>query len=436
MNTSKAQIGWFRRLLRNTFRLVVILGISLAIFVGWNYYKWRDISALQDFASMDELGVMISDIVEDENVPGLAVSIVADGQVVWSDGFGFANIATQLPVTPDTPFLIGSVSKIYTGIGVMQAVEAGHLALDADINTYLPFGVENPKIEGETITLRNLATHTSGIVNNVKTSNGAHVIGDTAVSLAEYLEDNLNADGKSYDAEKNFTPTTPGSSFSYSNAGLSLAGGLVGAATGTPLDVYTQASIFDALEMHNTGWHLSDFADQSKIATPYNQSFWFWVIGEEYVKGNPRSQEKTAFGTRGFEQTTSPSYPMGGLRSSVNDQGKFLAAIMNGGELDGVRIIKTETLNTMFTPQITNVEINDGEVETQGLFWARDFDGYWGHTGGGIGANNIIFFDRETNFGGVISLNLGATLKSLAVRQRVLHQIMNHQDKIRAMIAN
>jgi CubicO group peptidase (beta-lactamase class C family) len=435
MNTSETQFGWFRRFLRNTFHLIAVLGVSLVILVGWNYYKWRDISALRDFSSMDELGQMIADFVADENVPGLAVSIVSDGQIVWSQGFGFANIATQKPVTPDTPFLIGSVSKIYTGIGVMQVVEAGHLSLDTDINAYLPFNVDNPQIDGETITLRNLATHTSGIVNNDNAANAAYVIGDTTVSLADYLEHNLTANGNSYDAEANFTPTTPGSAFSYSNIGLSLAGGLVGAATGTPLDVYTQASIFDALGMNNTNWHLSDFVDQSQIATPYNQSFWFWVLGEEYLKGNPRSSEKTAFGTRGFEHITSPSYPMGGLRSSVNDQGKFLAAIMNGGELDGVRIIKSETLDTMFTPQIEGVEIDDGEVKTQGLFWAQDQDGYWGHTGGDIGANNIMFFDRETGFGGVISLNLGPTLKSLAVRQRVLHQIMNNQDRIRAMIA-
>lgn len=423
----------FRRFIRYTFALVGVLVISLAAFVGWNYYKWSDISALEDFASMDELDLMISDLIAGENVPGLAVAIVSDGQVVWSEGFGFANIANQTPVTADTPFMIGSIAKIYTGIGVMQVVEDGLLSLDSDINEYLSFSVENPKVEGETITLRDLATHTSGIVNNDLMENATYVIGDTTALLTDYLRDNLDAEGKSYDADVNFTPTMPSTAFSYSNIGISLAGELVGEVTGTPLNAYTQASIFDVLGMENTGWFLSDFADPTEIATPYNQSQWPWVTGEEKLKGNPRSPEQTVFGTRAFQHITSPSYPMGGLRSTVNDQGKFLAAIMNGGEYNGKRIIKSETLDLMFTPQIPGVKIDDSEVETQGVFWAKDFDGYWGHTGGDIGANNIIFFDRETNFGGVISLNLGATLKSLAVRQRLLHQIMENQDQIRAL---
>lgn len=418
-----------------SFKTVGALLLALGLLVGWVYYKWTDISEQQAFSTMEELDDMIAELVDEEGVPGLAVAIVVDGDVAWSNGFGYADLAAQTPITADTPFLIGSVSKIYTGIGVMQAVESGHLSLDTDINTYLPFGVNNPKIDNETITLRDLATHTSGIVNNDSTANAAYVIGDTNVTLADYLQDNLDVNGKSYDAEVNFTPTMPGEVFSYSNIGTSLAGGLVGAATGTPLDAYTQASIFDALGMHNTGWHLADFADQSLIAKPYNQSYWPWVIGEEYFKSNPRSSEKTPFGTRGYEHITSPSYPMGGLRSSVNDQGKFLAAIMNGGELNGVRIIKAETLDAMFTPQIVGVETNDDDVAVQGLFWAQDSEGYWGHTGGDIGANNIIFFDPKTGFGGVISLNLGATFKSLAVRQRVLHQIMNNQEIIRALIA-
>lgn len=436
MDYSTSNQGGFKRVIKYTAILIGVFAMSLAALAGWNYYKWSDISMLQNFASMDDLDLMISNLVVDENVPGLAVAIVSDGQIVWSKGYGFANIANGIPVTPDTPFLIGSVSKIYTGIGVMQAVEAGQLSLDTDINTYLSFSVENPQIEGETITLRDLATHTSGIVNNDKTTNAAYEIGDTTVSLTEYLQDSLNANGSSYDVHMNFTPTTPGTAFSYSNIGLSLAGELVGTATGTPLDAYTQASIFDALNMQNTGWHLSDFDDQTNIATPYNQSLWHWVIGEEYLKGNPRSTENTTFGNRGFMHITSPSYPMGGLRSSVNDQGRFLATIMNGGEYNGTRIIDSETLDLMFSPQISGVKIDDFEIEAQGLFWARNFDGYWGHTGGDIGANSIMFFDRKTNFGGVISMNLGPTLKSLAVRQRVLHQIMDYQDQIRTLVGN
>lgn len=424
-----------KKIAKTFLKIVGVLVLAFGLFAGWMFYKWNDVSEMEEFSSMQELDTMIADLVESENVPGLAVAIVVDGNVAWSGGYGFVNIAAQTPVTPDTPFLVGSVSKVYTAIGLMQAIEAGHLSLDTDINEYLSFTVDNPNIDGETITARHLATHTSGIIDSGSAANSAYVIGDTSTSLTDYLANSLGDTGNAYDDGVNFTPNLPGSSFSYSNIGSSLAGELVGAVTGVPLDKYTQKSIFDVLGMTNTGWRLRDFDDPSLIATPYGQSYWPWVVGEEFVKGNPRTNEATSFGTRAFDHITSPSYPMGGLRSSVNDQAKFLAAIMNGGALNGARILDQETLASMFTNQIPNVEIDDGEVEIQGLFWVQDSDGIWGHNGGDIGANNILFFDPETRTGGVVSLNLGPTFKSLAVRQRVVGQIMNFQDQIRTLLA-
>lgn len=415
-------------------KFTAVLVLALGLLAGWVFYKWKDIGALEDFSTMEELNTMIADLIEREGVPGLAVAIVVDGDVAWSSGFGFANIGAQTPMTAETSFLIGSVSKIYTAIGLMQVVEAGQISLDTDINKYLTFSVDNPHIKGETITVRHLATHTSGIVDNDRVANGAYEIGDASVSLTDYLENSLSETGKAFDAGVNFAPNLPGTAFAYSNIGSSLAGELIEAATGVPLDEYTQASIFDVLGMTNTGWHLRDFDDPATIATPYGQSYWPWVIGEEYLKGNPRSIEPTTFGNRAFSHVTSPSYPMGGLRSSVNDQAKFLAAIINGGEMNGARIIGKETLASMFVPQFPEVKIDDSDVDIQGLFWALDFDGLWGHTGGDIGANNYLFFDPDTGIGGVISLNLGPTFKSLAVRKRVVGQIMTNQEQIRALL--
>jgi CubicO group peptidase (beta-lactamase class C family) len=426
----------FFKIAKTLMITIGVLALTLGVFGGWQYYKWVDISALEEFKTMAELDEMITKLVADESVPGLAVAIVANGDVAWSKGYGMANIKGKRPVTPDTPFMIGSISKVYTGVGIMQAVEQGHLSLDTNINDYLSFKIDNPYLEDEIITLRHLATHTSGIVNNDMTANAAYVVGDTTVSLTQYLKDNLVAGGKSYDARVNFTKHKPGTSFSYSNIGASLAGDLLEATTGISLDTYTQDHIFDKLGMKNTGWHLRDFEDLLKIATPYNQGVWPWAYGEEVQKDIPYFEETSTFGTHGFLHSSSPSYPMGGLRSSVNDQGRFLAAIMNNGELDGVRIIEEATLEMMFELQIPGVKIDDDEVKRQGLFWAMDMDGLWGHTGGDLGANNIMFFDPESKVGGVISLNLGPTLISLAVRQRVLHQIMDNPDKINKIFSH
>ncbi|MGV7187279.1 serine hydrolase domain-containing protein [Xanthomonas axonopodis] len=78
-------------------------------------------------------------------IVGLGAAIIRDRKVVWTGGVGFADRARGTPFTPDTVMNIGSISKTVTGVALMQAVQDGKLALDADINTYLPFAVRNPR---------------------------------------------------------------------------------------------------------------------------------------------------------------------------------------------------------------------------------------------------------------------------------------------------
>jgi serine beta-lactamase-like protein LACTB len=75
---------------------------------------------------MAELDAIFAELVAEEDIPGMAIAIVAQGDVVWAKGYGFANLQSQKPVTPDTPFLVASVSKLFTGVGIMKAWEDGH----------------------------------------------------------------------------------------------------------------------------------------------------------------------------------------------------------------------------------------------------------------------------------------------------------------------
>ena len=91
---------------------------------------------------------------------------MADGRIVWSRGYGWANIASAAPVTPDTDFMLASISKTVMATAAMQAVEDGLLALDADVNAVLPFAVRNPGHPAVPITLRRLLTHTASLRDN------------------------------------------------------------------------------------------------------------------------------------------------------------------------------------------------------------------------------------------------------------------------------
>ena len=119
-------------------------------------------SAIDD-ASPVGLDAFIRAKMKVAHVPGLAACVVSGGEVVWAKGFGWADIGARRRVTADTGFMLASISKTLIATAVMQQVEAGNLSLDADVDTYLPFSVRNPRHPGDPITLQQLLTHTSSI---------------------------------------------------------------------------------------------------------------------------------------------------------------------------------------------------------------------------------------------------------------------------------
>ena len=125
---------------------------------------------------------------------GLAAAVIVDRQVVWTKGYGFADWRRTRPFTPGTMMNIASISKPFTGVAMMRAIQEGQLTLDADINTYLPFRVVNPHHPAEKITLRHLATHTSGIADRDEVySRAYHFGGDSPEPLARFVEQLLPA---------------------------------------------------------------------------------------------------------------------------------------------------------------------------------------------------------------------------------------------------
>ena len=122
----------------------------------------------------------IENLMEENQIPGLALSIVHNDEIVYTQGYGVAG-PDGMPITPQTPFIIGSASKSFTALAVMQLVEAGKIDLDASIQEYLPwFTLADPE-QAQQITVRHMLTHTSGFsylqgdkdILNDDTSDGA-----------------------------------------------------------------------------------------------------------------------------------------------------------------------------------------------------------------------------------------------------------------------
>ena len=312
------------------------------------------------------------------HAPGIAVALIKGGHIGWAKGYGLADIDAKRPITADTLFMLASVSKTVTSVALMRLIEdpARHLSLDDDIDTSLPFAVRNPAFPDTPITFRMLLTHTSsfdGVVGLEDVSNT--VTGDPPVPLHDFL-------AAAVAQKESWGPSKPGTAYSYSNIGASLAGYLVEAISGKSLEDYCQSEIFAPLHMNETSWFLRGL-DSSHIATPY-----------EITSAPPQAQ-----GLYGVE-----FYPATELRTSVTQLARFLVMFEQRGQYGGARILKDATVDEMRRVQFPAIE------PTQGLIWFTNGDltpSLIGHSGGYYGVNTEMWFDPKTGSGYVLLSNSG-----------------------------
>jgi CubicO group peptidase (beta-lactamase class C family) len=253
---------------------------------------------------------------ERSDVAGATVLVMKDGNVLFEKGYGFADVKSSKPVDPaSTIFRLASISKLFTWVSVMQLVEQGKLNLDTDVNQYLDFQIK-PAF-GKPITLRNLMTHTGGF---------EEVLNDIIV-LNPKDQPTLRADLIANQPHRLFPP---GQVPAYSNYGVGLASYIVQRVSGEPFEQYVQEHIFAPLRMT----HSSFYQPIQKSLAPY--------VSDGY-------RDNTTKSPVGFEMLNPVG--AGGLSSTALDMGRFGQALLNGGELDGQRILKPETLAQMWTPQ-------------------------------------------------------------------------------------
>ena len=326
------------------------------------------------------------------DVPGLSAAIVKRGQIVCASSAGMANIEENRPVTPDTLFLVASVSKTVTATAIMQLVEQGKIGLDDDVGEYLPFEVSIPFSPEAPITLRQLLTHTASIDDNPAYVNcpgwctyGSSITpfvtrgADSPVPLADFTKGYFTPDGPYYDWSANFEDAEPGTKTDYSNMGIVLAGYLVETISGVPFDQYSREKIFAPLGMEKTSWRLAGI-DRSILAMPY---------------------DKDSSGFIPYGHYGEPDYPDGMLRTSAIELANFLIAYMEGGAYGDRRILEAETVAEMLTSQ-TELEPD------QGLVWVKRLVGHrtvWGHDGADNGAGAEMWFDPEQNEGVILMTN-------------------------------
>jgi CubicO group peptidase (beta-lactamase class C family) len=253
---------------------------------------------------------------ERSDIAGTSVLVMKDGQVLFEKGYGFSNVKDKKPVDPNaTIFRLASISKLFTWVSVMQLAEQGKLDIDADVNRYLDFQIR-PAFD-KPVTLRNLMTHTGGFEEKIT----------NIIVLDAKKQPTLRDDLMKNQPMRLFPP---GEVPAYSNYGVGLASYIVQRVSGEPFEQYVQNHIFKPLKMTHSSFYQPI---QKELAG---------FVSEGY-RGDTTKKPV------GFEMLNPVG--AGGLSSTAADMGRFGQALLNGGELEGARILKPETLAQMWTPQ-------------------------------------------------------------------------------------
>jgi CubicO group peptidase (beta-lactamase class C family) len=252
-----------------------------------------------------------------QRIPGLALGIVKDDRIAYMRGFGKADESGRA-VTPQTPFIIGSVSKSFTALAIMQLVEAGKVELDAPVQRYLPwFRVADEEASAE-ITVRHLLNQTSGL--STKTGRSFQGSGDTSDRALETAVRKLRSAGL----------TAPvGEKYQYSTINYSVLGLIAQTVAGQSYESYVQTQIFDPLRMRDS-FTSEAAAEQDGLATGYN--YWF---------GRPRAAD-LPYNRR--------LIPAGYLISSAEDMTHYLIAQLNGGRYRAASVLSPKGVDELHRP--------------------------------------------------------------------------------------
>jgi len=267
-------------------------------------------------AQMDEL-----------HVPGVAITVVDNGEIILAKGYGFADLDIEIPVDPaKTLMRTGSTCKLVTATAAMQLVEEGRLQLDADVNQYLD-SLQIPNSQYGPVTLQQLLTHTAGFEDRVIGS--ATLDPDEYLPLGVYLQDNIPQ-----------RVLEPGTIHSYSNFSFALIGLLVEDTADMPFAQYANEYIFQPLGMSR-----SSFEQPLPPRLAQDLATGYLVSDGGYEDGGFLYMQDS---------------PAGGLSTTAVDMAHFMLAHLQDGRYEDVQILSTENARQMHAQQFTHHEALPG----------------------------------------------------------------------------
>ena len=290
---------------------------------------------------------LISKKMKKYKMTGLSIALVDDQHIVWAEGFGYADKTNKKPTSPETVYMVGSISTLFTGIAVMQLAEQGKININRPLKTYLPeFSIQTRYTNAGPITPRAVMSHHSGLPANflegMWTRNPARIpeLRENYTHLLHKIKDE-------------YTTTPPHFVFSHSNLGMSVLGHMVEKVSGKDFVSYMDESVLTPIGMNHSWFRLTS-------GTP-GASHIHSLLSKGYNKGKE---------TRPIFARDLPAHS---LHSNVLDISRFMMMVFAGGRVGERQIVKPETLAEMLRPQNSKVTL-DFNLRV-GLTWMLNWTG-------------------------------------------------------------
>lgn len=319
--------------------------------------------------SIEELQIQLEQTLQEFHVPGMSVAIVNREGPEWVSGIGLADVANKSPVTAATRFRIGSTSKAFVALAILQLVEEGQLSLDDCVRKLVPeVWFENKWEETNPVRIVHLLEHTSGWDDCHLRE---YAKNDATISLLKAFE---------YDHHSRISRWQPGTRMAYCNSGPAVAAYIVEKMTGKSFEEYVAQNLFLPIGMQ-TATYFQPTSDLTMAyhpngVTPY--SYWHFIMR-----------------------------PSGSINASAHDMAAYLLFYLNKGDVNGKQIVSAASLDRMETP-ISTWGAKEGVKTGYGLSnYYSIYDGfvYHGHDGALDGALTELAYMPELGIGYFYSMN-------------------------------
>lgn len=318
----------------------------------------------------------VTQVMDKTKLPGLSLSVVIGDEIVLMKGYGVEQFNNKTPMTEDSSLSIGSVTKSFTALAVLQLVEQGKIDLDKPVVEYLPEFRTAIKEQSDQITVKMLLSNTAGLIRDIPAK---------TISENEYL-DNYECNQIVAKLEGTELLFEPGTAYSYSNIGFTAVGAIIEKVTGIKYEEYIAQYILNPLQMKKSTTDGKKF-DQLAVLYGHNAGINEWIPANQH-----------------FEPQNLPAGSQ--FKSSARDMGKYMSMLLNGGKFQQQQIISSDLLiDELFKPQIKT-----GEENSYCLGWSINTEAniIW-HDGSVVTASSMVILDTENKIGISLLWNIGSS---------------------------